>query len=149
MKPGPDAPHILLVDDNSDGLLVRRSLLEDAGFGVTVAKSGEEGIALFERGGYDLVITDFRMPGGMDGVELISRIRKMNATARIILLSGFVEPLGLTEDNTCADAVIAKTSNEPTNLVRTARRLVNRPSRKPAASQTRTRRRAGTTVSNL
>ena len=45
-------------------------------------------------------------------VELIERIRKVNPNARIILLSGFVEPLGLTEENTGADAVIAKSANE-------------------------------------
>ena len=45
---------------------------------------------------------------------------------RIILLSGFVEPLGLTEENTGADAVIAKSVNEPAHLVRSVKRLMNR-----------------------
>ena len=51
------------------------------------------------------------------------------------LLSGFVEPLGLNESNTGADAVIAKNSSEPANLLRAVKRLLNRVTRKPPGSQ--------------
>ncbi len=128
-------PTVLLVDDNRDGLLVRSSLLEELGYRVQIAKSGEEGLKLFESANFDVVVTDYRMPR-MNGVELIERIRKVNPNARIILLSGFVEPLGLTEENTGADAVIAKSSNEPAHLVRWVKRLVNRATpRKPVGAQ--------------
>ena len=130
--------NVLLVDDNRDGLLVRRSLLEELGCRVQVARSGEEGLKLFQGSTFDVVVTDYRMPR-MNGVELIELIRKVNPNARIILLSGFVEPLGLTEENTGADAVIAKSSNEPAHLVRWIKRLVNRPAaRKPVATQKKT-----------
>jgi CheY-like chemotaxis protein len=136
MKLAPVAnPNILLVDDNRDGLLVRKSLLEELGYRVQLAQNGEEGLKLYEASDFDVVVTDFRMPH-MDGVELIGKIRKRNPNARIILLSGFVEPLGLTEANTGADAVIAKSSNEPAYLVRWVRRLLNRATnRKPPATQ--------------
>jgi len=128
-------PTVLLVDDNRDGLLARRFLLEELGYRVQTAKSGEEGLKLFETSNFNVVVTDFRMPR-MNGVELIQKIRKVNPDARIILLSGFVEPLGLTEENTGADAVISKSSNEPANLVRWVKRLVNRATpRKPVAAQ--------------
>jgi len=124
-------PSILLVDDNLDGLLVRRSLLEELGYRVQSAKNGEEGLKLFQAGTFDVVVTDYRMPR-MNGAELIEKIRKVNPNARIILLSGFVDPLGLTEESTGADAVIAKSSNEPAHLSRWVKRLVNRGmSRKP------------------
>ena len=135
MKPAPSSnPKILLVDDNRDGLLVRRSLLEELGYSVQIAVNGEEGLRLFETVKFDVVVTDFRMPR-MDGKELIQRIRILDPNARIILLSGFVEPLGLTEQNTGADAVIGKSSHEPAHLVRSVKRLVNRGLRKPPASQ--------------
>ena len=125
---------ILLVDDNPDGLLVRRQLLEELGAEVETALNGEEGLGRFESSRFDVVVTDYRMPR-MDGIEMIRRIRARQATARIILLSGFVEPLGLTESNTGADVVIAKTSAEPAMLARSVRRLLNRvPPRKPVAS---------------
>jgi len=127
-------PNILLVDDNRDGLLVRRSVLEELGYGVSVARNGEEGLKLFESAKFDVVVTDYRMPR-MNGAELIQRIRKLSPTARIILLSGFVEPLGLTEENTGADVVIAKSANEPAHLTRGVKRLLSRATRKPPASQ--------------
>ena len=130
----PSTPNILLVDDNSDGLLVRRCLLEEIGCCVQTAVNGEEGLKLFQAAKFDVVVTDYRMPR-MNGVELIQRIRLLDPNARVILLSGFVEPLGLTEQNTGADVVIAKSANEPARLVRTVKRLVNRPVRKPPGSQ--------------
>jgi len=128
-------PHILLVDDCRDGLLVRKTLLEELGYVVEVADNGEEGLKLFEASNYDVVVTDYRMPR-MNGVELIQRIRAIDPNARIVLLSKVVEPLGLTEETTGADAVIAKTSSEPANLQRWVKRLLNRGvPRKPPASQ--------------
>jgi CheY-like chemotaxis protein len=127
-------PNILLVDDSRDGLLVRRALLEELGYSVQIAISGEEGLKLYESSRFDVVVTDYRMPR-MNGKELIVRIRQLNPNARVIMLSGFVEPLGLTEQNTGADAVIAKTSNEAAHLVRSVKRLVSRGTRKPPASQ--------------
>jgi two-component system, sensor histidine kinase and response regulator len=101
---------------------------------VQSANNGEEGLKLFQAGTFDVVVTDYRMPR-MNGVELIVRIRQLNPTARIILLSGFVEPIGLTEENTGADAVIAKSCNEPAHLLRWVKRLVNRATtRKPVSS---------------
>src|ERR1035441_7501459 len=126
-------PNILLVDDNRDGLLVRRSLLEEIGCCVQIAVNGEEGLKLFQAGKFDVVVTDYRMPR-MDGGELIQRIRALDPNARIVLLSGFVEPLGLTEQNTGADAVITKSANEPAHLVRAVKRLLNRTVRKPPGS---------------
>ena len=132
--PTSSTPYILLIDDNRDGLLVRRSLLEEVGCRVKIAINGEEGLKLFEAEKFDVVVTDYRMPR-MDGAEVILRIRKLDPEARVILLSGFVDPLGLTEQNTGADAVISKSSNEPAHLVRSVKRLVNRPVRKPIASE--------------
>ena len=141
MKTASLPPNVLLVDDNRDGLLVRRSLLEEIGCCVQIAISPEDGLKLFQAGKFDVVVTDYRMPR-MNGTELIRRIRLLDPNARIILLSGFVEPLGLTELNTGADAVIAKSANEPAHLMRSVKRLVKRSVRKPPASQKAPRVRA-------
>jgi CheY-like chemotaxis protein len=137
---------ILLVDDNRDGLVVRRSLLEELGFKVEIASNGEEALKLFSLASFDVVVTDYRMPR-MNGAELIVQIRERDPNARIILLSGFVEPLGLSEQNTGANAVIAKSSSEPAHLVRWVKRLLNEPARKPPAKQTAAPR--GTPRKNL
>jgi CheY-like chemotaxis protein len=131
----PPNARILLVDDNRDGLVVRRSLLEELGFHVEVAGNGEEALKLFLSTTFDVVVTDYRMPR-MNGAELIVQIRERDPDARIILLSGFVEPLGLSEQNTGANAVIAKSSSEPAHLVRWVKRLLNEPARrKPPGKQ--------------
>ena len=124
--PPSNLPRVLIVDDNADGLLVRRALLEEAGWRVEVAENGAEGLSLFQRSAFDVVVTDYRMPG-MNGAEVIQAIRLIQPQARIILLSGFVDPLGLTEENTGADVVLPKSSQEAVHLVRWVRRLMNRP----------------------
>ncbi len=137
MKFTSTPPSVLLVDDSKDGLLVRRALLEEQGFDVHVAANGQEGLKLFEGRAFDVVVTDHRMPV-MGGLELIRQLRAVKPQTPIVLLSGIAEPLGLSQENTGADAVIAKNSNEPATLVRWVKRLINRPpSRKPAISQRR------------
>jgi CheY-like chemotaxis protein len=96
--------------------------------------SGEDALELFEKSNYDLVVTYYRM-GRLDGVELIRRIRGINQDAKAILLSGYAEALGLTASSTNADAVLAKSANEVSHLVRAVQRLLRQKTqRKPAAS---------------
>ena len=125
---------ILLVDDNHYGLAARKALLEELGYQIRIARSGEEALELYANERIDLVVTDYKMPK-MNGVELIQKIRKSDAKARIIMLSGFVEPLGLDERSTGADVVISKSSGEVGNLLRSVSRLLDRRAvRKPAGS---------------
>ena len=52
---------ILLVDDNKDGNLARRSVLEELGYTVVSAASGSEALDLVQKQDFDLVVTDYRM----------------------------------------------------------------------------------------
>lgn len=125
---------ILLVDDNAHGMLARRSILEEFGYTVVSASSGPEALNLVEQQGFDLIVTDYRMPG-MDGVALITALRAREFQNPIILLSGFLTHLGLTEQSTHADALIQKSANESDQLVRSVKRLLAMP-KKPARAQT-------------
>jgi len=131
--PPAKTPEILLVDDNRQGLIARKSLLQELGYNISTATGGDEALELFSKQNFDVVVTDFKMPR-MDGIELIKRIRSAQSGARIILLSGFVEPLGLTEESTGADVVIVKSAGEVGQLTRSVKRLLSQPARKPAAS---------------
>lgn len=133
-KPVPVPAQILLVDDNELGLGARKTLLEEQGYSVTTATSGETALELFRRKAFDIVITDFRMPG-MNGIELIHQLRSQKPEVPIILLSGFVQPLGLTEQVTGADAVLAKSANEVSQLLHTVAKLLRRSRRKPVGAQ--------------
>jgi len=127
--------NILLVDDNADGLIARRAVLEELGYRIFTAKSAEEALEMCAGRRFDVVVTDFKMPK-MNGIELIKRLRNSEYQTRIIMLSGFVEPLGLDEKSTGADVVIAKSSGEVGNLVRSVKRLLaKRAGKKPPASQ--------------
>jgi CheY-like chemotaxis protein len=127
--------HILLVDDNRMGLSARRIVLEELGYRVDPYSSPSEALAQFHNQSFDLVITDYRMPG-MSGVELIAGIRGCNPATPIILISGFADTLGLDEVTTGADVVIQKSNHEVAHLVRSVQRLLNRKvARKPAAAQ--------------
>ncbi|MFS0864631.1 response regulator transcription factor [Fredinandcohnia sp. 179-A 10B2 NHS] len=80
---------ILVVEDEGiirEGL---RVLLEKVigGYTVTEAKSGEEGLLVFQQKLPHLVITDIRM-GGMDGLTFISKVRQISQEVPILILSG-------------------------------------------------------------
>ncbi len=116
---------ILLVDDNKLGLIARKALLEDAGHRITTALEGQEALERFAREKFDLVITDYKMPR-MNGLDLIRRIRERSQNIPIILISGYADALGMTEENTGADTVIAKSSTEVPQLLRSVNRLLRR-----------------------
>ena len=79
---------ILIVDDDAQFLDVLDSILTEDGFEVTRAKSGGEAIELFDRGEYDLVVTDQRMPGA-SGVELTHHVKEVRPDTPVIMVSAF------------------------------------------------------------
>src|SRR5438067_11655491 len=80
-------PRILIIDDEAP---IRDSLkmtLEYEGYDVIGAATGQEGLALAEREAPDLVLLDVKMPG-MDGLEVLERLRNMNDTLPVLVISG-------------------------------------------------------------
>ncbi len=81
---------ILVVDDDPAVLACYGRLLHRAGHVVETAPGGES--ALTRLGGdspFDVVILDYRMPG-MDGMELLRRIRRLGHAPEVILVSAYV-----------------------------------------------------------
>lgn len=66
---------VLLVEDNRINQLVVRQLLEKNGISVTVAENGIEGLEVFNRQNFDLILMDIQMPK-MDGYRTTAEIRK-------------------------------------------------------------------------
>lgn len=81
---------ILIVDDEPDILLILHSILSesDGDYEITSASSGEEALQVFRRESFDLVVTDMKMPR-MDGLELLQRIRELDESTEVIILTGF------------------------------------------------------------
>lgn len=80
-------PRILLIDGNLHGSTGRGRALEQAEYFVEVACSGSEGVARYENGAFDLVVTAFLM-SDLNGSEVIRRIRENTTGVPIVMLSG-------------------------------------------------------------
>lgn len=128
--------HILLVDDNRNGLLARTSVLQEHGYQVHAYSSPEVALREFQDQAYDLMVTDYRMPK-MTGSELIAGIRAIHPTLPIVLVSGVADVLGLNEKSTGANVVIPKSSTEVMHLIRAVKRLLMEAQtpKKPVRSQ--------------
>ncbi len=79
---------ILVVDDEEEFRNVYKLMLQYKGYEVTLASSGEECLKLLEENNYDLVVTDLKMEG-MDGIELLKKIKDNNYSCEVILVTAF------------------------------------------------------------
>ncbi len=91
-------PVIMYVDDDPDYREVVRTLLENNGYEVTEAASGEEGIELFKKKRPDLVIVDLMMEEVDSGTSFVKELRLLGNTAPIFMLSSVGENLSLAAD---------------------------------------------------
>jgi two-component system, NtrC family, nitrogen regulation response regulator NtrX len=78
---------ILVIDDEAEIRRSVRMILEYDGYEVLEASSGPEGVALAERESPDLVFLDVKMPG-MDGLDALQRIKALNETLPVVIISG-------------------------------------------------------------
>lgn len=85
-----DTKRILLVEDDASIAFLIKEHLGDLGSGYEVgsASSGEEALRQFEQGKWDLVVTDYRMPG-ITGLELIASLRDKAPTTLTVLITGY------------------------------------------------------------
>jgi len=79
---------VLVVDDEVDFLETLVSRLEKRKIDTTGVQSGEEAVALMKEKLFDVVILDIKMPGGMDGIEALREIKRIQPLAEVILLTG-------------------------------------------------------------
>ena len=82
-----EAATILVVDDEPSIVETLSGILEDEGYNVVTAASGEEAVERFVATAPDLVILDVWLPG-MDGGETLSVLREKNIDACVIMISG-------------------------------------------------------------
>ena len=101
---------ILLIDDEPALCTIMKLNLERTGeYEVETASSGEEGLKMVEQKKYDLVITDFKMPG-IDGGIVVEAIKAMKPDAPVVIFSIYHDDDMTISQNTRskADAIISK-----------------------------------------
>jgi len=84
--------NILLVEDEDMVRAVAERALTRAGYSVTTARDGEEGLGLVanQKGEFDLILSDVVMPA-MDGPAMAKAIRRVKPTIPILFMSGYAE----------------------------------------------------------
>jgi two-component system response regulator AtoC len=120
-------PRILIVDDEEGVRSFLAEALESAGTEIETARDGDEAAALLDGKGFDLVVTDLKMPG-RDGLALLAKIRAEQPETQVILLTahGTVETAVLAMKEGAFD-YLTKPIGSPTELrVLVARALERR-----------------------
>jgi DNA-binding NtrC family response regulator len=78
---------ILFVDDDSAIRSIVNKYLSKEGYQVSLAESGIEALKLLKDGKFDIVFTDFKMPG-INGIELLARIKEYSPEIEVIIVTG-------------------------------------------------------------
>jgi DNA-binding response OmpR family regulator len=84
-----ETANILVVDDEGANRYSVSKTLQRVGYTVAEAASGEEALEIMGKQPFDVVLTDIRMPPGLDGVELLRRIKDQSPDAIVILMTGY------------------------------------------------------------
>ena len=79
---------ILVVDDEVKICHLIEGLLRQEGYEVDVSDSGIEALKMLKRGDYRMLLTDLKMPG-IDGLELISKAKKICPEILVIMVTGY------------------------------------------------------------
>lgn len=79
---------VLVVDDEEDFVETLVNRLKKRTIDAVGALSGEDALELLGNREFDVVILDIKMPGGMDGIETLKEIKKIQPLSEVILLTG-------------------------------------------------------------
>jgi two-component system, cell cycle sensor histidine kinase and response regulator CckA len=98
---------ILVVDDNSIFRNMVSKMLTRLGYDVSSADSGESGLSIFLKNKFDVVLSDFEMPG-MDGVAFARSVKNSSPLTRVIIMTGSDTGTVFSTKNPAVDEVISK-----------------------------------------
>jgi DNA-binding NtrC family response regulator len=98
---------ILIIDDNNDLRMVVTKMLSRLGYEVSSADSGENGLGLFFKDKFDIVLSDYEMPG-MDGVAFACSVKKSSPRTPVVIMTGAGKDTVYSRKSTAVDKVISK-----------------------------------------
>jgi len=79
---------VMVVDDEENIREVLSNFLSDLGYEVVVATDGQDALNKFNKGEYDLIVSDLLMPS-IDGLELLKRIREIDKDVIFLMITGY------------------------------------------------------------
>jgi len=80
--------NVLVVDDEQDFLDTLVNRMKKRSIDALGVMSGEDALEEIKKKPFDVVIMDIKMPGGMDGIEALREIKRIQPLAEVILLTG-------------------------------------------------------------
>jgi CheY-like chemotaxis protein len=98
---------ILVVDDNNFLRMAVSEMLSMLGYEVLSADSGENGLSLFFKNKFDIVLSDYEMPG-MDGVAFACSVKKSSPRTPVVIMTGAGRETVFFIKSTAVDEVISK-----------------------------------------
>ena len=98
---------ILVVDDNNVLLIVVSKMLSLLGYEVSSADSGANGLNVFRKTNFDIVLSDYDMPG-MDGVAFACSVKKCSPRTPVVIMTGAGRESVFSRKSTAVDEVISK-----------------------------------------
>ena len=87
-EPTANGLEVLLVDDEETIRVTLHDDLVAAGHRVTAVADGAEALRLVEKGIYDVVVSDIRLPG-VEGTQLLARVKQLRPATEVILMTGY------------------------------------------------------------
>jgi CheY-like chemotaxis protein len=105
---GQDPLRCLIVDDNREFAENLAEIIEDLGEEPVVANDGRSAIVALEKGAFELLLCDFRMPE-MNGAEVIREAKRIQPSLRAVIVSAYANDAELAEATTMgAMAILPK-----------------------------------------
>jgi DNA-binding response OmpR family regulator len=114
-------PKVLVVEDEFLIRLTLSEALEEAGFVVMQAETGDEALSMLDQDGLALLLTDIQLPGNVDGHALARAARTRSPLIPVIFMTGRPDAM-LDASNSSPDVYIAK-PYLPSEVCAAARRL--------------------------
>ena len=97
---------VLVVEDDNLFLWTLIHFLEKEGYEVVSAASGEKGYEIAQKGVFDIVISDFHLPG-LNGKELIRRVKSIQPTTKTVLITAY-QPEEMNKEEGILNAYLNK-----------------------------------------
>ena len=111
---------VMVVDDEPSVAKVCKFALERGGFEVEVCTGGRQALELYDPAKHDLILLDVMMPD-VDGVEVLRQIRKINPTAKVMLMTGHASESVEERLREWSDVVVLSKPMMPKEILAAAR----------------------------